>query len=921
MSMRFGFLAQPVGPGQRNAVRMAALATAMLRERTADPEEYGPGAGDLPGRLRVPVLREVVSAAGARCTGDVRYLPYTAEDMLRYSSAALDVVTAEARALAADGAAIIGLGGASSIIGDRGLKVAAAVPAAVTSGNSLTAHAAWQTALTMADLLGIAPDGEPIAVVGYPGSIGLVLARLLLGGGYRLVLVHRPGARTPATLLRDLDPADHPRVRLCDDPAEAFGLCRLILAASSTGGVIDPAALRGGSVVVDVALPRDLPESAAARDDVLVLDGGLVSADHPGFRVNGAPMAPTRQLNGCLAETMVLALEGLAESWSLGRELDPDRVLRIGAMAERHGVVTAPPASFGRPLREAELDRFARRPARRPAAAGVAGSGDSGAASAAEPHGGHAGHVGVSAGHAVGHSAGHHLDHPDQADRVEESGDPRLRSDQTGTGTGTGPARDLLPPRDAREARDLARGTAERFRRHVNPPMAGLLESLGIDHVFTSATGSTLTTADGTDFLDFVAGYGCLNLGHNPPAVVSRLHEFLDSGAPTFVQYVSMPWHTSVLAERLCEVAPPGLERVFFSNSGTEAIEAALKTARAATGRSRLVHVEGSYHGKTLGALSVTGRSSHRETFGPLVGDCVGVPFGDEAALAAAIDGAAAFIVEPVLGEGGVVLPPEGYLAAAQRLCRAAGAVFILDEVQTGLGRTGALFAAEHWDLRPDILCVAKSLSGGLVPIGATLSTAEVWDAAFGSTSRAARHSSTFGGGNLAAAAGLATLDAVAALDLPARAGKLGQVLREALAEACRPYSFVKQVRGIGMMNAIEFDPGLDGAFAAMAEDAMTRLPGDLSELSGLLDDDSRRALRAAGSALETTFGDLFCLRFVRTMAREHRVLTFVTANHNRVLRIQPPLVLTEAEADRFVAAVAATAAAAAPFADLAARS
>ena len=246
--------------------------------------------------------------------------------------------------------------------------------------------------------------------------------------------------------------------------------------------------------------------------------------------------------------------------------------------------------------------------------------------------------------------------------------------------------------------------------------------------------------------------------------------------------------------------------------------------------------------------------------------------------------------------------------------------MFILDELQTGLGRTGALFAAEHWDLRPDIMCVAKSLSGGLVPIGATLSTAEVWDAAFGSTTRAVRHSSTFGGGTFASAAGLAPRAVLAALALPPRAGKLGQTLREALIEACRPYSFVKQVRGIGLMNAVEFDPDLDGAFAALAEDAMTRLPGDLSQLSGLLDDDSRRALRAAGAALETTFGDLFCLRFVRTMARRHRILTFVTANHNRVLRIQPPLILTEAEADRFVAGVAATAAAAAPFADLGAR-
>ncbi|WP_260614532.1 aminotransferase class III-fold pyridoxal phosphate-dependent enzyme, partial [Streptomyces sp. WAC02707] len=472
---------------------------------------------------------------------------------------------------------------------------------------------------------------------------------------------------------------------------------------------------------------------------------------------------PTQQLNGCLGDTMVLALEGRAESFSLGRELPLERVRTIGRIAARHGFTPVPLASFGRPVADEEVLRLAR----------------------------------------------HH--HPARSSAAPAPGV-------------TGPTR-------------------RRFRERINPPMARLFGAHGLDRVFTRGSGCTLTTEDGTDYLDFVAGYGCLNLGHNHPAVTERLRDFLDRGSPTFVQYVSMPEQAAELAERLGDLAPGRPERVFFSNSGTEAVEAALKVARAATGRTRLVHTGNSYHGKTLGALSVTGRARHREAFGPLLPDTVEVPFGDLDALAAAVDGAAAFIVEPVQGEGGVVLPPAGYLKAARELCRRAGAAFVLDEIQTGLGRTGRLFAAEHDGLDPDVLCVAKSLSGGLVPIAATLCRGDLWDAAYGSTDRALLHSSTFGGGNFAAAAGLATLDVLTSEGLPEHARKVGEHLRGALRAACAPYGFVKDVRGIGLMTAIEFDGDFSGAVSSLTDELLTRVPGDLHALADWLPDDLRAAL------------------------------------------------------------------------------
>ncbi|MFE7567664.1 aminotransferase class III-fold pyridoxal phosphate-dependent enzyme [Streptomyces sp. NPDC057539] len=817
--MKFGFLAHAVSPAHRNQIRGLDLFGRLLDDHRGTARAPGP-------RLHVPLplLGSVTSLTGSRCDGEIHALAHTAEQILRRPTAAREMVAGEVRALRDAGADIVGLGGATSIVGDRGLWTASHTDVPVTSGNSLTTYAAHQALLTCARLLELPVEDTPVVVVGYPGSIALAAARLLLADGFRLELVTRRGRRSPSALLSHLDPADHTRVTLREDVSECYATPRLYVAASSSGDIIDTDRLHPGSVVVDVALPRDAPSAPTGRD-VLVVDGGLVSAVEAVVVGDGGVPAPTRQLNGCLAETMVLALEGRAECWSLGRRIDVEGVRLIGALAARHGFLPKPLATFGRTLADDDIAR-----------------------------------LGV-----------HHR--------------PRSR-----------PA----PPRD------ITAVTRRRFRDHINPPMARLFAAHGMDRVFTRAEGCVLTTADGVEYLDFVAGYGALGLGHNHPDVVARLRDFLDLGAPTFAQYISMPVQTAELAERLSALSPGRLERVFFSNSGTEAVEAALKVARAATGRTRLVHADNSYHGKTLGALSVTGRDTHRAPFAPLVGDVVGVPYGDAAALAAVIEGAAAFIVEPVQGEGGVVLPPPGYLLEAQRLCADAGAVFVLDEIQTGLGRTGALFAAEHDGLRPDVVCLAKSLSGGLVPIAATLIRAGLWDDAYGSGDRAMLHSSTFGGGNLAAAAGLATLDVLAAEKLPERARDTGAYLRASLRAVCEPYGFIREVRGIGLMNAIEIDGDFSGAAGAMADEILTRLPGDLHTLVDWLPEDVRTAMSRAGKALEDSLGDVMCLRFVGQLARDHRILTFVTANRNRVLRIQPPLSLTTEQADRFVMAVGA---------------
>ncbi len=824
--MKFGFIAHPTSRELKHHVKLVDLVSSLSLDL-----HRGSDANAWRRKNLVPFLDlgTITSATSATCEGVIHYLPLTAAEILTNTERSVERVLEAIDGLRQEGAELIGLGGATSIIGGHGTLIERHAGVPVTSGNSLTAWAASEAFVELLRSLDVAPEAARIAVIGYPGSVALVLARLLLERGCALDLVHRRGASASAALLEYLPRETHGRVRLVADVAHCYDETLFFAGVSSTGRLIDPTRLRPGAVVVDVALPRDVIDGGQDRDDILLVDGGYVSAS-PAVRIGGQLMglAPTQRLNGCIAETIVLSLEKRAESFSVGRELAVARVREIGEASVRHGLGARPLTTYGE-----RID-----PARLAALRGY-----------------------------------HHA-----------SGDARH-----GDGDAARPAE-----------------AVRRFRRYINPVMADFLTLHRIDRVFVKGQGCTLTDASGAAYLDFVAGYGCLNLGHNHPAPVGALERFLTTAAPTFVQYISIPAHTAALAEQLCGIAPGPLERVFFSNSGAEAVEAALKLARAATGRSRILYAENSYHGKTLGALSVTGHEAHRRPFHPLVPGFGEIPFGDTAALARELrqGDVAGFIVEPIQGEGGVRVPPAGYLAEVEALCRRAGALLIVDEIQTGLGRTGRMFACEWEGVHPDILCVAKSLSGGLVPIGATLSRADVWDAAYGSVGRFSLHSSTFGGGNLAAAVARAAIDALIAEDVCANARRVGEFLRNELEAVASEYPFIREVRGKGLMLGIEFANPFDGGVRATMRELAERLPGNWVATYRLLPDEARDHLDAAAGLIEGFLEDVFCLRVVSKLGGDHRILTFLTANHARVLRIQPPLVLTRAEATRFVEGV-----------------
>jgi acetylornithine/succinyldiaminopimelate/putrescine aminotransferase len=436
-------------------------------------------------------------------------------------------------------------------------------------------------------------------------------------------------------------------------------------------------------------------------------------------------------------------------------------------------------------------------------------------------------------------------------------------------------ARDNSHPPDVADLLELRAAEAMALnQRHLNPQLGRILRTLGFDREWAAGRGAHLIDREGREYLDLLAGYGVFSLGRSHPYVKEQLRRVIDADTPSLPQ-LGVSTLPGALAEGLMARSPPSLDAAVLTSSGTEAVEGALKLARAATGRPRIVHCERGFHGLTLGSLSVNGNKEFRERFGPLLPGCDAVPFGDADALRRELarGDVAAFIVEPVQGKG-VYLPPDGYLEKAQELCRRGGALLIVDEVQTGLGRTGRFLALEHWGLEPDLVTVAKPLSGGYVPVGALLASRPVFGATFDSMERGVVHGSTFGGGDLAAAAGLATLEVIEREALVERAARLGDLLLELTRPLVGRFEIVREVRGLGLMWAIELGPP------------------------------AGRAARRLWDAVERRQPGLFAQLVTVPLFRDHRVLTQVAGHHMNVVKALPPLVIGEDELRRFASAL-----------------
>jgi len=406
--------------------------------------------------------------------------------------------------------------------------------------------------------------------------------------------------------------------------------------------------------------------------------------------------------------------------------------------------------------------------------------------------------------------------------------------------------------------------------RYMNPQMPKILRTLGFDADYVRAEGAYLFDRDGRRYLDFLSGFGVFALGRGHPAIEQALRDTMELSLPNLVQMECAPL-SGLLAEALVARMPRDDYRCFFTNSGAESVETILKYARCATGRQRILFADHAFHGLTMGALSLNGAHEFRDRFGTLLPGCRSVPFGDLDALERELRAGdvAAYVVEPIQGKG-VFVAPEGYLRAASDLCHRHGALLAIDEVQTGLGRTGTFFAFEQSHVEPDLVSVAKALSGGYVPVGAVIATSDVVEKVFDKMDRAVVHSSTFGQNVLAMTAGLATLHTIDAESIVERASTVGAALMSGIERVGQRHELVSEVRGRGLMIGIEFSR-----------------PRSIR-------------LRAQWALLESMRTGLFTQMVVVPLFRDHGILSQVAGDHQNVLKILPPLITTEPQADEF---------------------
>ena len=412
--------------------------------------------------------------------------------------------------------------------------------------------------------------------------------------------------------------------------------------------------------------------------------------------------------------------------------------------------------------------------------------------------------------------------------------------------------------------------------RYISPHMARVQQIIGFDKIYTRGQGAYLWDEDGTRYLDLLSGYSVFNLGRGHPVIRQAMIEFLSLDRPTLVK-MDCPLLAGLLAEQLVKRMPPGLDAIFFASSGADAVDTAVKFARCATRRPRVLYLDHSFHGLTLGTLSLNGGEAFRKGFAPLIPDTTAVTMNDLDGLERELrkGNVAAFIVEPIQGKG-VYIPEESYLPEAQRLCRKHGALFICDEVQVGLGRAGRFLCCEHWNLEPDMVTIAKSLGGGYVPVSAVIMRREINNKVFGTLKRAQVHSTTFGQNDMGMAAGLATLAVMDQDKIVERSAAVGAELLARLAALKQRHEIIADVRGRGLIVGIEFRP-----------------PGALG-------------LRAAWTAIEAAEKGLFTQLVVMSLMRDHHIMTQVGGPGVNIIKLLPPLIIGDEAVEAIVSALEA---------------
>lgn len=425
--------------------------------------------------------------------------------------------------------------------------------------------------------------------------------------------------------------------------------------------------------------------------------------------------------------------------------------------------------------------------------------------------------------------------------------------------------RQLLDSNDGRQH--------ELYSRHVNPQFVKVLRTIGFDRNYVRAEGPLLFDRDGNDYLDMLAGYGVFAFGRSHPKIRAALHDALDLSYPNMVQ-MDAPLAAGLLAEKLVSYMPKGVDTVFFTNSGTEANEGAIKFARKSTGKNRIIFWDHAFHGLTTGSLAMNGGKEFRNGFGDLLPGATKIPMGDMDALEDEIKkgDVAAFFFEPVQGKG-VFTASAKFYTEAEALCKRHEVLLICDEVQTGFGRTGKMFAFEHFGIKPDIVTIAKALSGGFIPVGAICYRRHIYNKVFTDMEHCVVHSNTFGRNIMAMVAGLASLKVIEDEGLVENSARMGRKIADGVRVFANKYEMLSEVRGLGLMMGIEF-----------------REPKSI-------------ILRAQWKIVHALNKSLFPQMIVVPLMKEHRILTQVAGHGLDVIKLLPPLVINENHVARFLSA------------------
>lgn len=778
----------------------------------------------------------VKSKIGAEARGKIVYLPWYPKDIMEKSEEALQCIQTTALELEEWGADIIGLGGYNACIGRRGKDVQSVLhKAKVTTGNNFTAIVSVDTLGYILDRLNLDIQRLKVAILGFPGNISLLIAKMLLKQNAKITMI---GCRENVVAKKyfedDID--NYSNISFTTELEETLRTADVVFASTTTGNFIRQDLFKPGAIVIDIGIPKDVIGNKSERQDVLIVDGGKFGFDE-GVEILDLPISGIIRNGffGCVGETMLLTLEQKPDYCSVGRLLDIKKAEEISRIAKKHGFIVNGLSQFNEAVSDSVIYNISK-------------------------------------------------------EIVAKSANNDVQN-----------IYEKLKSISKEEVMD-------KYGTYINSVLVAVNKSENYDRLYVRAEGMHVWDNEGKEFLDFVGGYGSVNVGHNHPMIIENIKNYISTQLPSILQ-VAPGYCAAMLAEKLCSILPGGLQKVFFCNSGTEAVEGALKLARVYTGRNKYISTKNSFHGKSYGSLSVTGREKYQEKFKPLLPQVEFIEYNTVDGLEDILknNDVAAMIIEPIQGEGGIIVANDGYLKDCLELCHKYGTLLIVDEVQTGFGRTGKMFAIEHWNIVPDIITCAKSLGGGIVPIGAYVTTKDIWQQAYGNQSNYLLHTSTFGGNSFCTSVGITTLEIIEKEKLYDNAEKMGNYLMTELRKIAEKYTFIKEIRGKGLLIGIEFDYTVAEGLASLVDLINSLIPiqvkGQLEALSGNISDSIKHFIDDNILNVEKYLDENFASQFAASLLNDEGVISIVTLNNPKVMRLEPPLIITKAEADRFLVA------------------